>query len=425
MDTEWDLTGNELMQRRIDGRGAAFQSLRVSSGDVLSLHYYDLLAWAIASSGPRNLLLLGLAGATTLQLLRIWGVTPQCTAVEIDPEGTAKARAAGWLAYPALSVVHDDARAYLSRPADERFSALAVDLYDASGLLEDVFSPSLLTAMLQRLEPDGILILHCLDHGLSAGLHNLRPALQRAPASADAREWPPSASLTVAVARTLQQLGLHVAAYPLWTSAALIAARSPTTLNRLAAGPQAASPSAQMPLAWLTRWLTARALDLPTLLLRYAPQPPPWSYAAIAEAGARDMRTLARSVQGAERALIESLFDLDPADLKQRPQKLRHASTPTRSSAPVFGESRPGRLLAVTPAAIAGIAALVATTSLPRGKTPELAAVAAQLDMLLQLDTANPSLAYLRSFVAAWMNEWQRGIDVLANVPSLAEILTW
>lgn len=128
------------------------------------------LAWdVIAAAGllrqagaPRSVLMLGLAGGTSLRILRELLPDAQLTAVEIDPEIVAVARRAMHLDALGLEVVVADAYAWLACNR-RRFDVVIDDIYTTGHA--DVFRPQAWTATtlqhLQRaIQPGGLLAVN-------------------------------------------------------------------------------------------------------------------------------------------------------------------------------------------------------------------------------------------------------------------------
>jgi spermidine synthase len=242
-----DVVVDQLIEQPRDARPCIY-SVRVRS--PLTLRYWDYLAWAIEQVQPRRLLLLGLGGGTVLQLLERRGVVPPCVAIDLDPQVTDALRARGWLTYPQLEVVHEDARSFVSRqPATETFDAIVVDVYDEHGYVRELYDPPLLRRLVRLLSPGGVLLLHCLDP--MAKFPAFRMVMPERPFS-------PSCS----VAQHLASLGMQVAAYPMWSSMLIASARDPLALDWSTARPAA---DQDLALAWSRQFHARRHTSLAEL----------------------------------------------------------------------------------------------------------------------------------------------------------------
>ncbi|HEX5790873.1 MAG TPA: hypothetical protein VFY13_06950 [Luteolibacter sp.] len=128
------------------------------------------LAWDLIAAGallgrekPRSILMLGLAGGTSLRILR--HLLPDCrfTAIDIDPEIVGAARRYMDLDKLGIEVIFDDAYQWL-KGNRRRFDVVIDDVYLAGRT--DVHrpqapvDPSLLPRLRRAMEPDGVLVVN-------------------------------------------------------------------------------------------------------------------------------------------------------------------------------------------------------------------------------------------------------------------------
>jgi spermidine synthase len=109
---------------------------------------------------PTRALILGLGGGTLARLLHMrWGERIDIVGVDDDPAIVETARAAGWLALPRLTVVYDDAFAYVQR-CEQRFDYVAIDLFRGERLAGRALTRPFLRRLRALLDPPGMLAVN-------------------------------------------------------------------------------------------------------------------------------------------------------------------------------------------------------------------------------------------------------------------------
>lgn len=364
-----------LVRREESGQLPLLHSVRVQ--DVLTMRYWDYLAWAVRRARPENVLVLGLGGGTVLQLLERWNYTPPCVGVEVDSALIEAAREQGWLTYPHLRTVIADARTYALEQTD-RFDAVLVDAYDEQGFVQELYSPPLLDRLAGLLTPGGRLLLHCADPAVKYAAFHLR--LPRKPAS-----------VTYSVASHLAAAGLTVRIYPLWS----------TALVEAIAGPQSASQfpaDAPLPLQWLDAFFSARGRDLEAFGQFVDPYDGPYHYAALDQ---MDKVALFMLAAGAPEALRPHLE-----------QKLR-MPLPPAGQVPPAEELLDSGWCQVSAGTLQGALTLIGLLegldAAAMEQLPALMAAAAQ--------SPNPAVRMVPSLILARTGQWERALATLGAAP--------
>ncbi|HJU14918.1 MAG TPA: hypothetical protein VJ770_00485 [Stellaceae bacterium] len=169
--------------RTLGSFGAGAQVTEQSSMDLLYparlvFHYERLMSLALAlSAEQRNALLLGVGGAAMWRFLRAY--LPDCAPILVEADETVAAIARRWF-HLRQPVVLDTAQHYLAATA-ERFDAVLVDLYDASGPAE--FDEEFWGRGLDALAPGGCLAANWADFTVNPKVRPFAEALAEAAAS--------------------------------------------------------------------------------------------------------------------------------------------------------------------------------------------------------------------------------------------------
>lgn len=370
MNTE--VTREQVLVRREEtGQLPLLHSVRVQ--DLLTMRYWDYLAWAVRRARPENLLVLGLGGGTMLQLLERWNYTPPCVGVEVDAALVEAAQAQGWLTYPHLRTVVADARQYVQEQTG-RFDVVVVDAYDNQGFVQELYTPPLLERLAGLLTPGGRLLLHCADPAVKYAAFHLR--LPRKPAS-----------VTASVASDLARIGLTVRIFPLWS----------TALIEAVAGPAPALPfpeGAPLPLQWLDAFLSLRGRSLEDFGQFVDRYDGPYQYAALDQMDNRALFMLAAGAPEALRPHLEQRFGMQ---------------LPPAGQVPPGEELLDSGWCQVSAGTLQGALTLIRLLESPDAGTleqvPALMAAAAQ--------SHNPAVRMVPSLILARTGQWPQALAAL------------
>lgn len=236
-DNIWRVNGDILEVER--NNNVPFMYSQKLNDEMLTFKYFDYLAWAIYKSKAKKILLLGLAGGTVLQLLKKWGYTPQCTAVEIDKEITKYIVENNWLNYPELHIEYADALYYEIKG---NYDAIIVDLYNDTALIQEAYSLPKLKYLKEHLTDDGAIYLHCYDPIMRFKAFNLIFSN-------------PMPSITLKVAEELKKCKLKASIFPYWTSSLVIGTNS----NKI---PEYLDDNDIIEIRWLDLFLKSKQLDM-------------------------------------------------------------------------------------------------------------------------------------------------------------------
>ncbi len=141
--------------------GPAVQSaMRIRAPFQLELEYTRaMMAFTLFHPAVRDVALIGLGGGSIAKFIHRHLGSVRLTALEINPEVAAAARA--YFSLPAdderLSVRVADGAAYV-RAQREALDVLMVDGYDAERIVEDLTSPDFYRACLAALRPGGVAV---------------------------------------------------------------------------------------------------------------------------------------------------------------------------------------------------------------------------------------------------------------------------
>ncbi|HEY7061374.1 MAG TPA: methyltransferase domain-containing protein [Chloroflexota bacterium] len=184
--------------RARDGQAAAGPRVRVAEDEGQRVLLVDGVVQSVAVEGPhlgpgywpsmlpdvrpRRALLLGLGGGTIAHLLvRRFGPVPM-VGVDADAEILALARAEFGLDLPSLTIVEDDALAYVAA-ASERFDYVCVDLYRGAELERGVLARPVLRGIKRLLTPGGVAVFNLFrDRRTARRLHRLQQVFHGAEA---------------------------------------------------------------------------------------------------------------------------------------------------------------------------------------------------------------------------------------------------
>lgn len=168
--------------RTLGSFAAGAQVTEQSSMDLLYparlvFHYERLMSLALALAAQRrNALLLGVGGAAMWRFLRAY--LPDCAPVLVEADESVVAIARRWF-HLRDPVVLDTAQRYLAATA-ERFDAILVDLYDASGPAD--LDQGFWERCLDALAPGGCLSANWADFTVNPRVRPLTEALAAAAA---------------------------------------------------------------------------------------------------------------------------------------------------------------------------------------------------------------------------------------------------
>lgn len=378
----FDMVVNRLVERQ-PSAPALVHSIRVRS--PLTMHYWDYLAWAIERRRPRRLLLLGLGGGTMLQLLERREVVPPCVAIDLDSELTDLLREQGWLTYPQLTILHEDARRFVGRPPTELFDAIIVDVYDEHGYVQELYADQL-SQLVDHLTPDGVLLLHCLDP--MAKFAALRVVMPRRPPS-------PSCS----TAQHLVSLGMSVAVYPMWSTALIASSRDPGALDESSPGrPSDRDADDDAALAWSSQYYASRHTPLSELERFLAPLDGEYSYANLQHLERHYLAVLAMATPMPLRSSFQQALGLPKSGADQRSDSVREL---------LCDGAR--ELTATTVRAAMALKALLEQT-IP-GAVECQPFVAAIREAIRAGE--NLSLSHIESFAVAWSGDFRKASAIL------------
>lgn len=198
-----------------DGKQPLLHSMLLDeyNSSVLSFRYWDYESWIMSKFTNKKVLLLGLGGATSLQVLEKLKIIPH-DIVGVDIEAN-KLKEKGLLNYPYLNIVHSDAHSYLNQ-TNEKFDLILVDVYNFDGYVESIYKD--MELLYSKLNSNGIVALHCLDpmikyHSFNFSFNQLIP------------------SLSYEIASLASTYFESVYILPLWTSSLVLAGKSEQSLN--------------------------------------------------------------------------------------------------------------------------------------------------------------------------------------------------
>ncbi len=143
--------------------GPAVQSaMRVKDPFALELEYTRaMMAFLLFRPEPRDIVLIGLGGGSLAKFVHRHLPGSRLTALEINPEVVAAARA--YFLLPPddarLSVLTADGAAFVHQHPDSQ-DVLLVDGYDARRIVEDLASPEFYRACKAMLRPGGVAVFN-------------------------------------------------------------------------------------------------------------------------------------------------------------------------------------------------------------------------------------------------------------------------
>lgn len=143
--------------------GPAVQSaMRIRAPFELELEYTRaMMAFALFHPSARDVTLIGLGGGSIAKFIHHHLQSVRLTALEVNPEVVAAARA--YFLLPAdderLTVRVADGATYV-REQREALDVLMVDGYDAERIVEDLASPDFYRACLTALRPGGVAVFN-------------------------------------------------------------------------------------------------------------------------------------------------------------------------------------------------------------------------------------------------------------------------
>jgi len=178
----------------------------------LSFRYWDYEAWIMSKFANEKILLLGIGGATSLQILKKLNITPKkVIGVDIDANELKEKEI---LNYSYLTIVESDAYTYLNQ-TKEKFDLILVDVYNFKGYVENIYKD--MELLNEKLYSNGVIAFHCLDPMIKYSSFNFR-----------FNELRPSPSYEISSLASLYFDNVYT--IPLWTSSLILAEKNELTL---------------------------------------------------------------------------------------------------------------------------------------------------------------------------------------------------